>query len=162
MGNTIIVYFSLDGNVAFLAEKIAEKLSCKTHRLETVKEYPKAGLAKYFHGGKDASFGAKPELKNNLTDISDYSHIIIGTPVWAGKPCAPLNTFFDKIDFQNKDVSIFTSCSGGSSDKCVTILKKIIAKRNGKFNAQVSFVNPLRNESSAAYLIENFCKKIMG
>ncbi|MBQ9630246.1 MAG: flavodoxin [Treponema sp.] len=160
MQDTIIVYFSLEGNVDFLAHKIAEKLNADIFRLETVKEYHKSGLLKFLHGGKDVTFGIKPELKNTITDFSKYSHIILGTPIWAGKPSSPLNSFLDKIDFQKKFVSVFTSCAGSSSDNCVSILERMIVKRNGILCAKTSFVNPIKNESNASYMIENFCKKI--
>lgn len=160
MKDTIIIYYSHSGNIAFIAEKLAEKIISDTHRLETVKEYHKTGLLKYLHGGRDVTFEFKPKLKNGFVDISKYSHIILGTPIWAGKPAAPLNSFLDTVDFQNKTVSVFTSCAGGNPDKCISRLKNLIEKQGGAFNAQCSFVNPLKNKTETLDKIEMFCESI--
>ena len=57
--------------------------------------------------------GVKPELKGELPSLEGYDKIIIGAPVWAAKPAAPLNTFFDKVDLSGKKCYAFASSAGG-------------------------------------------------
>lgn len=87
--STLIVYFSLDGNTKFIAEKIAETINADIIELKTNKKYPTEGFGKYFWGGKSVIFGEKPKLTNNNIDLNLYDAIIIGTPVWAGSFTPP-------------------------------------------------------------------------
>ena len=144
MSNTIIIYYSLEGNIDFLARAAAKEGGAELCRLETVKEYPKKGLMKFLHGGRDASFGFKPDLKTTLPDLSAYERIIIGTPVWASKPAAPINTFLDKADFNGKRVSVITSSAGGSADKCISIILDAVLAKGGMIDNSISLVNPLK------------------
>ena len=144
MSNAIIIYYSLEGNIDFLARAAAKEDGAELCRLETVKEYPKKGLMKFLHGGRDASFGFKPELKTALPDLSAYERIIIGTPVWASKPAAPINTFLEQADFKDKNVSILVSSAGGSPAKCIDIITNVVTAKGGTVTGSLAFVNPLK------------------
>ena len=86
---TIVVYFSLEGNTEYVAEKISDYLKTDTLRLEPVKEYPRGNFSKFFWGGKSVVFGETPKLVPYNFDASKYDVIIIGTPVWAGSFTPP-------------------------------------------------------------------------
>lgn len=83
MADTLIAYYSLEGNIDFVARELAKEIGADLFRIETVKAYPERGLAKFFHGGKDTVMGARPELKAPLPDLSAYSTVVLGMPVWA-------------------------------------------------------------------------------
>ena len=160
MAKTIVVYYSLEGNIDFVAKKIAEKLGADIFRLETVKEYPKKGLLKYFHGGKDSVAGLKPELKGELPNLAEYEKIVIGAPVWASKPAAPINTFFEKAGLSGKSCFAFASSAGGNSAKCLEIMSAEISKKGGVVKACESFTNPLKKTDEALAKAEGFAQKI--
>ena len=160
MADTLIIYYSLEGNIDFLMRALAKQSSADTCRLETVKEYPKKGLLKFLHGGRDASFGFKPELKTALPDMAQYSRIIIGTPVWAGKPSAPIMSFLDKADFSGKNVTIVASSAGGSADKCVNIITTAVTAKGGIVNGSYAFVNPLKNPQDSLDKITEIAEQI--
>ncbi len=162
MSKAIVIYYSLEGNVDFLARKIAESLGAETLRLETVKVYPKSGLLKFFHGGKDVVTGVKPELKTEIPSLADYDKVVIGTPVWASKPASPINTLFDKVDLSGKKCYAFASSAGGSSAKCLETLESGIKNKGGSALATASFVNPLKNPETALTVVQEFVQKISG
>ncbi len=161
MADTLVIYYSLEGNVEFLAKKLAESINADLFKIETVKEYPKSGLLKFFHGGKDVLGGYKPELKKSIPNLSAYDKIVIGSPVWAAKPAAPLNTLFEKADFTGKKCYAFASSGGGSVEKCLKIMAQGIEKNGGKLESTASFINPLKNEESALENLSNFVKTIL-
>ena len=160
MAATLIVYYSLEGNIAFVADALAKQLGAEVYRLETVKEYPKKGLLKFLHGGRDASLGFKPELKGTLPDLSGYEQVIVGTPVWAGKPSAPLAAFLDKVDFTGKKVSAFASSAGGSAEKCLAAIRAAAERKGAAFGAVQSFVNPLRSPEAALESVKTFAAQL--
>ena len=159
MADTLIVYFSLEGNVDFVSRELAKELGADLYRLQTVKEYPKKGLMKFVHGGRDTIKGFKPELKA-LPDLSAYKSILVGAPVWASKPAAPLNTFFDGADFSGKSVSLFTSSAGGNSKKCLSIMREIAGKKGGTVKAEEEFTNPLKDPEKTIAQVKAFAERI--
>ena len=159
MANTIIVYYSLEGNVNFLARALASECGADVFRLETVKDYPKKGLMKFLHGGHDATIGYKPELKKK-PDISAYSRVVLGTPVWAGKMSAPLASFIDAADFSGKEVFSIISSAGGPTKKCAGQIAAEVQKKGGAVKAVESFVNPLRRGEEALEKIKAFAKNL--
>ncbi len=75
---TLIVYYSLEGNTAYAAERIASELGADVLRLEPVKAYPDSGFRKFFWGGKSAVMAETPELLPYDFDADAYDRIIFG------------------------------------------------------------------------------------
>ncbi|MBR5416891.1 MAG: flavodoxin [Clostridiales bacterium] len=149
---TLIVYYSLEGNTKEAAEKIASSLGADIMALVPVKDIPKKGLMKFVHGGSGATMGKGTELQPYTLDASTYDAIIIGTPVWAGKPCTAINQFLMDLKAPEKIIGTF-AFAGGSAEKCLSILceklpsikhkvsladrnsKKLAPENEGKLNA---------------------------
>ena len=75
-----LVYYSLEGNTAFAAEMIGQKLGVDIIRLKPVKDYPTEKIAKYFFFYKKNTFSAHKQIyyliliKTRL--IMDYHFVI--------------------------------------------------------------------------------------
>ena len=95
---TLIVYYSLEGNTEYAANKIAEVCEFDTLRLVPVKEYPASGFKKFFWGGKSAVMAETPELEPYMFDADSYDRIVFGFPVWAGNVTPPIRTFVKEND----------------------------------------------------------------
>ena len=65
---------------------------------------------------------ARPEISNDLSNITDYDTIFVGYPIWWGTSPRIINTFFDTYDLSGK--TIYTFCTSGSSgiDKSISDL----------------------------------------
>ena len=159
MADTLVVYFSLEGNIDFVSRELAKELGADLYRLQTTKEYPKKGLMKFVHGGRDTIKGFKPELKA-LPDLTAYKNIIVGAPVWASKPAAPLNTFFEAADFSGKSVSLFASSAGGNSKKCLAIMREITGEKCGTVKEEEEFTNPLKDPEKTIAQVKAFAERI--
>ena len=90
---TAIVFFSLDGNTRLAACGLAERLGADVFEIRTVKPYPAKGPLKILVGGKDATFDKCPAIQPLDIDLAAYDQVVLGTPVWADKVAAPINTF---------------------------------------------------------------------
>lgn len=119
---TLVVYYSLEGNTKEAAEKIASSIGSDIMELVPVKDIPKKGLMKFIHGGSGATMGKGTELQPYTKDASSYDAIIVGTPVWAGKPCTALNQFLSDLSSTEKVIGAF-AFAGGSADKCLSFLR---------------------------------------
>ena len=119
-----VIYYSLEGNTKYAAEKIAARLGADLIPIIPVKEYPTGKVSKYFWGGKSATFGEAPRLAPYRFDQNQYDLVILGTPIWAGTFAPPLRTFIRENKLTGKKVALFACCSGGATEKCFEQLKK--------------------------------------
>ena len=152
---TLIVYYSYEGNCAFIAEKIKALLpDADTLRLSTAEDKPRGFFAKYLWGGKQVLCGKKPALKPYSVDINAYEFIIIGTPVWAWSYSPAMRSFLEGTKIQGKKIALFC-CHGGGKGKTLEKLQKALP--GNIFAGKVDFREPLKNpagvgEKLAAWL----------
>ena len=113
--NTAIVYYSMSGNTAYVAEKLAAALNADLIPLIPRKAYPDSGYKKFFWGGKSALMGDKPALEPYAFDPNAYDLVIFGSPVWAGTFAPPLRSFIEdnRDSLRGKRSAAFFCCSGG-------------------------------------------------
>lgn len=145
---TLVAYYSLDGNTAFIAQIIAEKLGADIMKLEPIKPYPTKGFKKFLVGGMGAVRKATPELKNENINTAQYDNIVLGSPVWAGTFAPPLNTLLKKHGFKGKKLAFFLCSGGGDVAKCLTKLKAAFA--GNTFVGEIDFMLPLKNGKEEA------------
>ncbi|MEE3462098.1 MAG: flavodoxin [Lachnospiraceae bacterium] len=116
MDRTLVVFFSAGGTTAKVAKGAAKLLDADLFEIKPEKPYdasdikwmnPLARCNKEKIGKKDVPVVGKVE------NFEDYSHILIGFPIWYG--CAPnvVNTFCKGYDWSGKEVLAFAT-SGGS------------------------------------------------
>ena len=118
---TLIVYYSLEGNTAYAADRIAYLTGADTLRINPVKEYPRDGFRKFLWGGKSALMSETPKLEAYIFDQVKYDRIIFGFPVWAGSITPPIRTFIRENDLKGKHIAAFAcqSGSGAENGSCV-------------------------------------------
>ena len=161
---TAIVYYSLEGNTKYTADKIADllKASCEVDiiRIEPEKAYPDKGFKKFFWGGKSAVMAEAPTLQPYEFDAEQYDRIIFGTPVWASTFTPPIRTFINENPaVKEKQIAVFTCFSGGGADKALKKLQAYLEME--KFVAELILVDPKDNiKEEDNVLIEEFCKKL--
>lgn len=123
---TAIVYYSMSGNTAQTAQKIADLLGADLIPIEPVKAYPTKGMRKFLWGGKSAVMGDRPALSPYTFD-GGYDRIILGTPVWASNIAPPLRTFLadHAEELKGKELAVFLCYSGGGADKAIEKLSRL-------------------------------------
>ena len=157
---TAIVYYSMHGNVRYVAERVAKELGADLIELKPVKAYPDKGAMQFIWGGSAVTFKKKPELEPYTFNASDYDLVIIGTPVWASNFTPPLRTFFENNDLTGKKIAVIATSAGGDSSKCLEAVKA--AAKADSLAAVLSLTDPKdkpsdENEKQIAAFIET-CK----
>ncbi len=116
---TAVVYYSMSGNTAYAAQKIAELLGADLIGIRPVKQYPDRGFRKFFWGGKSAVMAETPALEPYAFDAGQYDRVIFGFPVWAGNVTPPLRTFVrdNREGLKGKQIAAFACQSGSGAEK---------------------------------------------
>ena len=110
---TAVVFYSLDGNSAFVAEEIKTRLNADLIRIYTKDEKKRGKIGKIIWGCLMVFANKKPPLKPYTFNSSDYDLIIMGAPVWADSPASPIKTFISETGITGKKIAIFLCHAGG-------------------------------------------------
>ena len=134
MSKSLVIYFSRagenyfggvlknieKGNTEVIAEYIQDEVSADLFKVEPVNEYPADYMKCIDVAQKEKDDDARPEIKDALTDISEYDTIFIGFPNWWGTLPMPMWTQLEQLDFTGKTVKPFVTHEGsgfGSSQR---------------------------------------------
>jgi len=140
---TAVIFYSLDGNCALVAQEIKSQLNADLISLHTKDEKQRSGIAKFFWSCK-IMFSRKPPLKPYTFDPAAYDLIIIGAPVWAFSPASPIKTFLSEAGITGKKIALFV-CHAGSKKDALEKFKALLAGNN--ITAEIDFLNPARGRS---------------
>jgi flavodoxin len=156
---TAVVYFSLDGNCAFVAQRIGEQLNADIVRLELQDEKKRSGFAKFFWAVRMAMSKKKPALKPRSFDTAAYDLLILGSPVWAGSLAPPIKTFLSETKITGKKLALFT-CH--ARDKEAPEKFRDLLPDN-TIVSETGFTSPLRqNPDELKSRIEEWVKTLAG
>ena len=158
---TLIVYYSLEGNTAFAAEKLAGISGAELLRLEPEKEYPHSGMKKFLWGGKSAVMGEKPPLKPFVFKGEDWDRVIIGFPVWAGTVTPPIRTFVKAHggELAGKSVAAYACESGAGGERALKKLAALLGRES--FDAELVLIDPKAKPNAAnEEKLAAFCQKL--
>jgi len=140
---TAVVFYSLDGNCALVAEEIKTQLNADMIRLQTKDEKKRGKVGKFVWGGSMVFFNKKPPLKPYTFDPAAYDLIIIGAPVWAASPAPPVKTFLSETKITGKKIALFVCHLGGLEDA----LEKFKALLNGnEIVSMADFKGPTKDK----------------
>lgn len=140
---TLIVYYSFTNNVHTIATELQEQTGADVLRIEPAEEGLDYAADGYAIGGAliqairenpDAA-DSYPAIKPVSVDLSDYSMIIIGAPLWWSNMAAPLQTFLFQYGSQmaGKDIGLVVSSASSGISGVEADAKRLVP--NGNFLA---------------------------
>ena len=121
---TLVVFYSLEGNVAKISKAIAETMNADILEIKLKRPLNPNSFIKFIIGGFGAVRGWAPKLMPYTIDLNEYELIIIGTPVWASLPVPAVNTFFKDNNLTGKNIAIFCSYRGDSGKTLVKMKER--------------------------------------
>jgi flavodoxin len=152
---TAVVFYSLNGNCALIAQEIKARLDADLLRLHTEDEKPRGGFAKFFWAIGVMKGMKKAPLKPYTFNSSTYDLIIIGAPVWAGSPARPIQAFLAETGITGKKVALFV-CHGGGAGKALKKFKALLPGND--IIAETDFIVPIKNSEKATQQAAEWAK----
>lgn len=122
----LVVYYSRSGNTQKIGEKIASKLGCDMEEIEDTQD--RSGIIGFLRSAYQAIRGKGTILKPYNKNPQDYDLVIIGTPIWAGRPSVPISTYLKENKEKFKDVAFFCTYRGTGFEDTIEAMKKITGK----------------------------------
>jgi flavodoxin len=153
-----VVYYSLNGNCALIAEELKAKLDADLLRLHTEDEKPRNSFAKFFWAIGVMRGSKKAPLKPYTFNPSAYDLIIIGAPVWAGAPARPIRAFLAETGITGKKIALFV-CHGGGAGKALEKFKALLPGND--IAAERDFIVPVKNSEKGKQQAADWAKGLV-
>lgn len=127
---TAIVFYSMNGNTAMVAQKLAAGMNADLIEIRPEKSYPDKGFKKFLWGGKSAVMAETPTLMPYSFSAGEYEQIVFGFPVWAGNVTPPIRTFVqeNKDILKEKRIAAFACQSGSGGEKAFNKLLECLGQ----------------------------------
>ncbi len=121
----LIAYFSMSGNTRLIAHDIQKMTGGDLFEIKTVREYGPDFDSAVEQAREELRNGARPELREKVSNMQDYDVIFVGFPNWVGTMPMAVFSFLEQHDFRGKTIVPF--CTHGTSGISDTIndLKKL-------------------------------------
>lgn len=153
---SLVVYYSRSGNTKFIAEKVAEGLGAETEEL--VDEKSRSGIGGFLRSGYEALLGAQPKLKETTKDPREFDLIVLGTPVWEGRPSSPIRAYLKSHDLSGKKAAVF--CTNAHSSGEETIERTISLTHGCNYVGHLVVSNALENQEDSERKISEWCREL--
>ena len=153
---SLVVYYTRSGNSRFIAETIAAEIGADVEEVIDLKK--RTGILGWLRGGRDAKQGKETEIAPTKKTPANYELIVVGTPIWAGKPTPAINTFLKKNDLSGKKVAAFFS-QGGKKLQGITQVKALVP--NSTWVGELSITSSLKNKEESNKQIAEWCKTLI-
>jgi len=142
---TLVIYYSLDGNSALIAEKIKTATGAQICKIKTKDARKRTGIVKFFWALGQMLKGKKVQIVTEPVDINAFDLLILGTPVWGGSPASAMLSFLDKIEIKGKKVALYC-CHAGGMGKTFEILKDLL--KGNTIAGEIDFLKAAQIESN--------------
>ena len=115
--NVLVAVFSATGTTKGVAEKIASIESADLYEIIPAEPYSAADLNWNDSNSRTTKEQndpkVRPEIASETIDLSDYSRIYVGYPIWWGEEPRIMDTFVESYNFE--DATVIPFCTSGSS-----------------------------------------------
>jgi len=125
-----ILYHSHSGNTRRIAKRV--KVACGGDLIEVMPQKKYNALTVYVLGGYRAMKGRQDPIEQKKIDVAGYDMIVVGTPVWAGKPTPAINAAIAALKgCEGKKAILYATC-GGKAGGTIGIMRKALEAKGVK------------------------------
>ena len=117
MSNVLVAYFSANGVTKKAAEKLANAIGADIFEIVPEQIYTRADLNWQDKQSRSSvemnDRNCRPAIVSKVEDISQYSHVFIGFPVWWYREPSIIDTFMESYDWNG--ITVIPFCTSGGS-----------------------------------------------
>ena len=134
MSKILVSFFSASGVTRGVAEKVANITDGDLFEIEPVNKYTNEDLNWNNNSSRSSiemnDSSSRPEIKNKVSNLSDYDTVLIGFPVWWDLAPRIINTFIEENNLENKKIYVFATSGGSSVNNSFNTLKNTYSNLN--------------------------------
>lgn len=123
----LVVYYSRSGNTRRVARAIATALEADIEELADPME--RQGAWGYSRCFVEALFHRPVRLQAPTHDPGAYDLVIVGTPVWVGRPSSVVRTFLERYRSRLPRIAFFLTHGGTARERVLSAMTAAAGKR---------------------------------
>ena len=155
MSKILVSFFSASGVTKEVASKIANITGGDLFEIEPAYKYTNEDL-NWNNANSRSSVemnnpSSRPEVKNKVSNLSDYDTVLIGFPVWWDLAPRIINTFIEENTLENKKIYVFATSGGSSVINSFNTLKNTYSNLN--FVSAKRFASNVSNSDIIGWII---------
>lgn len=152
-----VIVFSRSGNTGKLAEHIATKENADVYEI-TAEDY-KLGIPGLINALKDARTNIA-KISPSTIDLSEYSKVYLGSPIWLYSPAPPIWQFASENNFKDKEVVLFNSFNSKFEQHFIDSFDNLVKAQGAKsFTHQFIKRGRMGSQISTKKMLEQFDAK---
>ena len=125
---TLVAYFSATGTTAKAARTLADVTGGTLYEIVPQERYTSDDLDWNDKQSRSSvemqNPQARPALKDPSADLSGYTLVYIGYPIWWDQAPRIINTFLESHNFEGKTIVPFATSGGSSITNSVNVLRR--------------------------------------
>ena len=118
MSKILVAYFSVGGMTRIVAENLVQASGADLFEIVPEQPYVEADLNWELEVCRTRDEmndkNSRPAIKSKIEDISQYSHVFIGFPIWLYREPSIIDTFMESYDWTG--ITVIPFCTSGGSD----------------------------------------------
>ena len=120
----LIIFFSLTGNTENFANYIQKNANITSFRIVPVTPYPDDFNSAAEIAQQERNNNSRPEIKDPLTNISQYNTILLGYPIWYSHIPNIVITQLEKLNFKGKTIYPFNTHGSSGVGSSISDIKE--------------------------------------
>ena len=120
----LIIYFSHTGNTETFANYIKKNANITSFKIVPATPYPENYTSIAEIATQERNNNLRPEIKDPLTNISQYNTILLGYPIWYSHIPNIVITQLEKLDFKGKTIYPFNTHGSSGVASSVSDIKE--------------------------------------
>jgi len=155
-GKILILYYSLTGNTKASCEALQKVLGADILEIKDLRN--RSGKWGFFKTAIASLIGRPTKIEPEHPNLSPYSFIILGSPIWTGKLSMATRTLIDRNRFDGKKVVIFTTTNAYEKEKYKEKSRNLVRRAGGEV---VGYYQVLAREEIEGKKVERSKEKIV-
>ena len=109
----LVLYYSWAGHTKKVAEAISKLTGADLQEIVPITPYSQDYAAVVKSAKKEIAESIHPDIQNLEKTVSEYTIVLVGSPIWCGTIAPPVATCLSEYDFSGKTLLPFITHGGG-------------------------------------------------
>lgn len=124
-GKTLIVYFSWSGHTRTVANIIHDLTGSDIVEIEVEEPYSSVYNEVTARARQELDNDIRPALRTRIENMSEYTNLIVGTPIWSSRLAPPVKSFLAGYDLKGKKIASFCTHGGSGTAQSVNNIRQV-------------------------------------
>lgn len=126
--DAVVLCYSRSGNTLSIASTLADALHCPLMQLQVREPYARAYQDMTYVARDEKRRRARREIADPVPDVTGYTHVFVGSPIWWGGLSVPMWTYLSDHALAGQTIHPFFTSGSSTPDGALAELRALCPK----------------------------------